>query len=256
MTPHPHPQSRRAHMPTRTRRRSVAMIAAVLVVGGTPFVARAIGDETPVDVARATPSLAERAAPPFAPIPDLGAELDAPRAPRPVPTATPTVTPTATPTSVVEPTVDPVIFVLTDTYTWDERSERVAALQEALGINADGWYSNSTQRAHRMALAFVGLSSDTVPTAPLPPGPDPSAWAALRDCESNGNYAITNPSGKYRGAYQFDRSTWNSVAERHAPQLVGIDPAAAAPADQDAMALALYSERGARPWPHCGRYLT
>ncbi len=32
-------------------------------------------------------------------------------------------------------------------------------------------------------------------------------------------------------------------------------PAAASPADQDAMALALYSERGARPWPHCGRHL-
>lgn len=95
--------------------------------------------------------------------------------------------------------------------------------------------------------------------APLPdvgpPGPSASQWAAMRECESGGDYAITSRSGKYRGAYQFDRSTWNSVAERHAPALVGVDPAQASPADQDALALALYSERGARPWPHCGRHL-
>lgn len=90
----------------------------------------------------------------------------------------------------------------------------------------------------------------------LPPGPSPDEWEALRQCESNGNYAITNPSGKYRGAYQFDRTTWDSVASRRATRLVGVDPAAAAPADQDYMALALYSERGASPWPHCGRHLS
>ena len=88
-----------------------------------------------------------------------------------------------------------------------------------------------------------------------PPGPSASQWAAMRECESGGDYSITSRSGKYRGAYQFDRSTWNSVAERHAPMLVGVDPAQASPADQDALALALYTERGARPWPHCGRHL-
>ncbi len=94
-----------------------------------------------------------------------------------------------------------------------------------------------------------------VPVEVAPPGPSADQWAALRECEAGGDYSITNRSGKYRGAYQFDRSTWNSVAERHAPALVGVDPAAASPADQDAMALALYIERGARPWPHCGRHL-
>jgi len=97
---------------------------------------------------------------------------------------------------------------------------------------------------------------DTVPVPVLPLGPSPSQWEALRQCESNANYAITSPSGKYRGAYQFDRSTWNSVAERYAPNLVGVDPAAASPADQDGMAFALYTERGASPWPHCGRHLS
>lgn len=110
---------------------------------------------------------------------------------------------------------------------------------------------------------LVDVPTDALPAtvpgtvlAELPLGPSPSQWEALRQCESNGNYAITNPSGKYRGAYQFDRSTWNSVAERYAPNLVGVDPAAALPADQDGMAFALYTERGASPWPHCGRHLS
>lgn len=74
----------------------------------------------------------------------------------------------------------------------------------------------------------------------------------LRMCESTDNYAATNPSGKYRGAYQFDQTTWDDVAERHFPWLVGLDPAATEPWWQDAMTRALWSERGRQPWPKCG----
>jgi hypothetical protein len=151
-----------------------------------------------------------------------------------------------------ETPLEAVTRVLTATYTWDERSLRVEELQFLLGIDADGWYAAATLAAHRRALESAGLPVDRLP---VPAGPSPEQWAALRQCESNGDYTITNPSGTYRGAYQFDRSTWNSVAGRHDPSLVGVDPAAASPADQDAMALALYIERGARPWPHCGRHL-
>lgn len=80
-------------------------------------------------------------------------------------------------------------------------------------------------------------------------------WAALRRCESGGNYRAVSASGAYRGAYQFSRGTWNSVASRSYPHLVGVDPAAASPADQDAMALALYRSSGSSPWPHCGKHL-
>jgi len=80
-------------------------------------------------------------------------------------------------------------------------------------------------------------------------------WAALRNCESSGNYSAVSASGRYRGAYQFARSTWDSVARSSYPHLVGVDPAAASPADQDAMALALYRSSGSSPWPHCGRHL-
>ncbi len=77
--------------------------------------------------------------------------------------------------------------------------------------------------------------------------------ARLRQCESGGNYRIVSASGAYRGAYQFNRTTWNGVAARHYPPLQGIDPAKASPYDQDRMARALWAERGRQPWPHCGK---
>jgi Transglycosylase-like domain len=86
-------------------------------------------------------------------------------------------------------------------------------------------------------------------------GPSEAGLAALRACESSGNYAAVNSSGTYRGAYQFSQQTWNSVASRTHPWLVGVDPAAASPADQDAQARALYDISGRGQWPHCGRHL-
>lgn len=68
----------------------------------------------------------------------------------------------------------------------------------------------------------------------------------LRQCESSGNYQAVSRSGKFRGAYQFDRRTWASVGGSG-------DPAAAAPWEQDYRARLLYDARGRSPWPHCGR---
>ena len=76
--------------------------------------------------------------------------------------------------------------------------------------------------------------------------------ARLRQCESTNNYQAISPSGKYRGAYQFDQPTWDGVAGRHFEWLVGIDPIDASPWWQDSMTRALWSERGRQPWPHCG----
>lgn len=238
-------------------RRSAAALAAAIVIGGAPLVARALGDD-PVPAASAidSPSAPPEARPPGNPaqprvaprissVPDLGVKT---RAETPVEAERELANRPESPFELAT-------RVMTETYTWDERGPRVEVLQAVLGIDVDGWYSAATLSAHRSALEFAGLPTDLLPVAPLPPGPSAEQWAALRQCEAGGDYSITNPSGKYRGAYQFDRSTWNSVAERHAPRLVGADPAAATPADQDAMAQALFSERGARPWPHCGRHL-
>ncbi|MEO8695597.1 MAG: transglycosylase family protein [Acidimicrobiales bacterium] len=75
----------------------------------------------------------------------------------------------------------------------------------------------------------------------------------LRMCESTDNYQAVSWGGLYRGGYQFDYRTWNDVASRHFPWLMGLDPAAAEPYWQDAMARALFTERGRQPWPVCGR---
>jgi hypothetical protein len=74
----------------------------------------------------------------------------------------------------------------------------------------------------------------------------------LRWCESGDNYGAIGYRGLYRGAYQFSPTTWDGVARQHFPKYVGLDPAAAAPAVQDAMARALWSMRGPQPWPVCG----
>jgi hypothetical protein len=74
------------------------------------------------------------------------------------------------------------------------------------------------------------------------------AWARLRHCESSGNYQALSPSGRYRGAYQFDFRTWESVGGTG-------DPVDASPEEQDLRARILYARRGSQPWPVCGRFL-
>jgi|TARA_B110001454_G_scaffold35154_1_gene34680 hypothetical protein len=97
----------------------------------------------------------------------------------------------------------------------------------------------------------------TIPwdTTPHADGPSDIQWEALRFCEATGHYGAVNPTGKYRGAYQFSRETWDWIAGLDYEHLVGVDPAAAAPGDQDRMAQALYDLRGRGQWPVCGRYL-
>jgi hypothetical protein len=95
----------------------------------------------------------------------------------------------------------------------------------------------------------VALTDLSAPLPDLPPGlPPEEAWAAVRRCESGGNYRAVSRSGRYRGAYQFDQQTWESVGGRG-------DPAAALPIEQDARAKHLFVLRGARAWPVCGRAL-
>ena len=69
--------------------------------------------------------------------------------------------------------------------------------------------------------------------------------AAIRACESGGDYGAISSSGTYRGAYQFDYATWQAVGGSG-------DPAAASPAEQDMRAQMLYDQSGSSPWPVCG----
>jgi hypothetical protein len=69
------------------------------------------------------------------------------------------------------------------------------------------------------------------------------------DIESDGNYGAVSPGGTYRGAWQFDQPTWDSnSAASGRDDLVGLDPASAAPGDQDEIAHVLYQSRGNQPW--------
>ena len=94
--------------------------------------------------------------------------------------------------------------------------------------------------------------ADPTSFPPIPAGTTQAEWDELIRCESQGNYRAYNPAGPYLGAFQFHQPTWDGVAGRHYPHLVGVDPRDAAPADQHRMAYALHGERGWQPWPVCG----
>jgi len=70
-------------------------------------------------------------------------------------------------------------------------------------------------------------------------------WHALALCESSDNPTAVSSSGRYRGLYQFDLTTWRSVGGSG-------DPAAATRTEQTHRARLLYAVRGAQPWPECG----
>ncbi|WP_374194605.1 ubiquitin-like domain-containing protein [Streptomyces sp. ISL-63] len=80
-------------------------------------------------------------------------------------------------------------------------------------------------------------------------GADGLNWSALAACESGGRPGAVDPSGTYGGLYQFDTRTWQSLGGSGRPQ-------DAPAAEQTYRAKKLYVQRGASPWPHCGRRLT
>ena len=71
----------------------------------------------------------------------------------------------------------------------------------------------------------------------------------IRHRESRGQYDVVNSSSGAAGAYQFMQGTWNSnAASAGRSDLVGVSPANASAADQDAMAQHLLATRGLAPW--------
>ena len=58
-----------------------------------------------------------------------------------------------------------------------------------------------------------------------------------------------SPGGAYRGGFQFGQPTWNEAAQLAGmPQLIGVPPNEATPAEQDDLAIALYQADGEQPW--------
>jgi hypothetical protein len=98
----------------------------------------------------------------------------------------------------------------------------------------------------RAQLRSLKASSTPVASAGPGAGTANGTLAAIAACESGGNPAAVDPSGTYRGKYQFTRETWAATGGSG-------DPAAAPEAEQDRRAAALYASAGAGQWPVCGR---
>jgi len=81
--------------------------------------------------------------------------------------------------------------------------------------------------------------------ASLPGGVSQETLDAIGSCESGGDPTAVSADGSYRGKYQFDYGTWESVGGSG-------DPAAAPEQEQDYRAALLYSQSGSSPWPVCG----
>lgn len=81
--------------------------------------------------------------------------------------------------------------------------------------------------------------------ATLPGGVSMSTLESIASCESGGDPAAVSSDGSYRGKYQFDYGTWESMGGSG-------DPAAAPEQEQDYRAALLYAQAGSSPWPVCG----
>ncbi len=81
--------------------------------------------------------------------------------------------------------------------------------------------------------------------AELPGGVSLSTLEAIASCESGGDPTAVSSDGTYRGLYQFDYGTWESMGGSG-------DPAAAPVAEQNYRAALLYATAGSSPWPVCG----
>jgi len=136
----------------------------------------------------------------------------------------------------------------------------VSALQQALGIPADGIYGPQTRRAVRAFQARNGLAVDgiagpqTLGALGLASGGGGSSssgstgatasLASIAQCESGGD-PTTDTGNGYYGKYQFSRATWRRMGGTG-------NPAQASEAEQDRLAAKLYAREGATPWPACG----
>jgi Transglycosylase-like domain len=81
--------------------------------------------------------------------------------------------------------------------------------------------------------------------AELPGGVSIETLESIASCESGGDPAAVSSDGTYRGKYQFDYGTWESMGGSG-------DPAAAPEPEQDYRAALLYATSGSSPWPICG----
>jgi hypothetical protein len=112
--------------------------------------------------------------------------------------------------------------------------------------------ASSTSNGPNTSSAPTTSSASPPPTAVGGATTDPALNPFLQcvvQAESGGDYGAVSPDGQYMGAFQFSQSTWNFAARAAGlPGLVGVSPNTASKADQDTVAVALYSLDGEQPW--------
>jgi hypothetical protein len=151
------------------------------------------------------------------------------------------------PLTDTEETIDPIVRVARAHDRAQDRHVKLHRVNARLrGESADrrrraklsDWSVGHLRRANeRLERRNRALRRQAVATPPH--------LQAIAACESGGNPRAVDPSGTYRGKYQFDLQTWASVGGSG-------DPAAAPEAEQDRRAAILYARAGAAPWPLCG----
>ncbi|MCX4543182.1 resuscitation-promoting factor [Streptomyces sp. NBC_01565] len=143
---------------------------------------------------------------------------------------------------------DPTLFAGTEVV---EQAGRPGARRVTYGLRTVNGVRQKPRKIAEETVREPVTQRIKVGTKPLPTsvaGADGLDWAALAQCESGGRPAATDPSGTYGGLYQFDVHTWQSLGGTGRPQ-------DAPGQEQTYRAKKLYVQRGATPWPHCGRRL-
>jgi Transglycosylase-like domain len=125
----------------------------------------------------------------------------------------------------------------------DAKVARIAPLQRPIDRFQHLVHSAARQihAEHRAALRKQRREA----FATLPGGVTIATLESIAACESGGDPTAVSSDGSYRGKYQFDYGTWESVGGSG-------DPAAAPEQEQDYRAALLYSQSGSSPWPVCG----
>jgi Transglycosylase-like domain len=120
----------------------------------------------------------------------------------------------------------------------------------------------AAQATHPNAATAAAAASASRPPAATSTAPQASAVSSssadpslprflqcVLQVESGGNYGAVSPGGTYMGGFQFSQPTWNEAAQLAGmPQLIGVAPNVATPAEQDDLAIALYQADGEQPW--------
>ena len=120
----------------------------------------------------------------------------------------------------------------------------VAVTEQQAAQSAAAAAAVRAAQAKAAAAAATATASNSGGDPSLPP-----FLQCVLQAESGGNYQAVSPDGTYMGGFQFSQPTWNSSAQLAGmPQLVGVPPNVATPAEQDDVAIALYNAYGGQAW--------